>query len=210
MWGLGLDPRRQAWRDGFERLGEYADVRDTYDAVYRSQTFDGGKIATFDRAYRARGLTPSEVDYAFFKDRAAHTSDSYAPIAAAIANEASAGVEHWRVRRAIALAVRPARQRADRLGRDVAFYVDGLGVPNLTPEELSAWALRGRRQASDVGLSDNDASTAGAAEPPIDESIAHPASLTPDERAPVRPRPGDEDTLMGLGDGATAERRTRP
>jgi len=57
------------------------------------------------------------------------------------------------VRQAIALNVRPGAQRADRLGRDVAFYIDGAGNA-LGQEERDAWAARGRLRAPDVGLSD--------------------------------------------------------
>jgi len=175
--------RRQVWRAAFRQLGADPGVRDIYDTVYRSASFDGGKIATFERAFRFAALTPTDVDYAFFKDRAAHTSVAYAPIAAAVRSVAGRNVEHWQVRRAIALSVRPTHQRADRLGRDVAYYVDGLGQANLTGEELSGWRLRGSRRASDVGLSDDTASAAGGAAPPLDETISHPAALSSTERS---------------------------
>ena len=93
-------------------------------------------MGTFFRAYAASGLRPTEVDYAFFKDRAAHPSPSLEPIQRAIATllAAQPGAARWQVRQAIALNVRPSAQRTDRLGRDVAFYIDGAG-DLLGPEE---------------------------------------------------------------------------
>ena len=131
-------------------------MRATFDGLYKSASLDGGKIATFFRAYAANGLQPTEIDYGFFKDRAAHTGPSLAPIQQAIANllAAQPSAARWKVRQAIALNVRPGSQRADRLGRDVAFYIDGAGDA-LGSEERSAWAARGRLRASDAGLTDD-------------------------------------------------------
>lgn len=175
--------QRAAWRDGFKALGESSDVRNIYDRVYRSRTFDGGKIDAFAHAYQDHGLTPSEIDFAFFKDRAAHMSVSYEDVSRAMADVAGPNVEHWRIRQVIALRVRPSSQREDRLGRDVAFYVDGLGAPGLNREEASAWRARGRRRASDVGLTDSRPSDLVKPEPAIDTAVKDPVDLTPGELA---------------------------
>ncbi len=185
LCGVWANPQRRAsWKIGFEKLGSEPLTRDLFDNHYRSASLDGGKIATFIRAYRENGLTPTEVDYAYFKDRSAHTGPSLAPIKQAIASllASTPNAPHWKVRQAISLAVRPGSQRTDRLGRDVAFYIDG-GQANLSQEELSAWGTRGRIKASDAGLSDQQLAPAFVAGPVIATTIANPQSLSLSERA---------------------------
>ncbi|SDD04836.1 hypothetical protein [Belnapia rosea] len=175
--------RREAWRQGFNALGRAPDVRAAYDNLYRSSSLDGGKIATFIQAYSDNGLTPTEADYGFFKDRSAHTSPSLGPIRTAISQALAAdrSAPRWRIRQAIALNVRPGSQRADRLGRDVAFYIDGAG-DRLSQEELSAWQQRGRLRASDAGLADTRPFTDFSAGPALETGIAQPENLTDAER----------------------------
>ncbi len=177
--------RRNAWKRGFASIGAQAAVREKFDDLYRSRSLDGGKITTFFTAYRDNGVVPSEVDYGFFKDRSAHTSPSLAPIKTAIANllRSEPGAPNWKVRQAIALAVRPSSQSTDRLGRDIAFYLDGAGLEQLSREEASAWSSRGRFRASDVGLSDERPFGSFTPGPAIDTAIRHPDSLRPEERA---------------------------
>ena len=158
LCAIWSDPvRRAAWRVGFAELGRDPAVRIAFDSLYRSVSYDGGKITTFEAAYAAFNLKPTEVDYAFFKDRAAHTSPNGAAIRAAIRAQVAANADTagWRIRRAISLNVRPSNQRKDRLGRDVAFYVDGLGTAALSTEERAAWTARGMCRASSVGLTDD-------------------------------------------------------
>lgn len=175
--------RREAWKDGFQRIGQERLVRDKFDQLYRSRSLDGGKIASFYRAYNANGLKPTEIDYGFFKDRAAHTSVSYDKVKTVVADFLAANprAKPWQVRRAIALNIRPSNQRADRLGRDVSFYVDG-GEAHLTHEERSAWQRRGRLRASDVGLADERNYATFNPEPDIDTTIYQPATLTQAEK----------------------------
>lgn len=185
LCGVWADPARRArWKEGFETLGREPSVRDKFDGFYRSASLDGGKIATFYRAYAENGLVPTEVDYAFFKDRAAHTSPAFAPIRQAIARLLASQPQaaRWKVRQAIALNVRPGSQRADRLGRDVAFYIDGAGTA-LGSEELSAWRARGKLRASDAGLADTRNQPNFTPEPAIDTGIAQPATLSDAERS---------------------------
>jgi hypothetical protein len=52
----------------------------------------------------------------------------------------------------------PSTQQVDRLGRNVVFYVDGLGEEALPPEERTAWSNRTGLRASDCGLTDESAS----------------------------------------------------
>ena len=110
LCGIWADSaRRAAWKAGFAAIGQVPAVRATFDGLYKSASLDGGKIATFFRAYAANGLQPTEIDYGFFKDPAAHPSPSLAPIQQAIANllAAQPSAARWKVRQAIALNVRP-------------------------------------------------------------------------------------------------------
>lgn len=177
--------RREAWRAGFDQIGRVAIVRKVFDDIYRSASLDGGKIRTFQRAYEANGLVATEIDYAFFKDRAAHTSPSLQPIEEAVrkALRSDSAAAHWKIRRSIAREVRPSSQRKDRLGRDVAFYVDGNGLTALTSEELDAWRDRGSLRASDAGLSDTRNYGPFTPGPAIASGISNPSALTPAERA---------------------------
>lgn len=153
--------RRKAWRDGFAALGTRSDMRAIYQDLYRSASYDGGKIARFHEVWTRPefGLAVTELDHAFFIDRAAHMSISQSALAEALTALKQTTGQAWPpapavVRQHIALSVRPTNQKKDRLGRDVAFYVAGVGPTGLNPEEAEAWRARGRRNAVDVGLSD--------------------------------------------------------
>lgn len=176
--------RRQVWKNGFATIGAVLDVRKTFDDFYRSSSLDGGKISTFFKAYEANGLTPTEIDYGFFKDRAAQTSVPLEPIRSAIADALRAlpGAPHWTIRRSIALKVRPGTQRDDRLGRDVAFYIDGSGG-SLSPEELRDWRRRGPLRASNVGLSDERNVPSFQPRDAIQTNVSDPQPLSPQEKA---------------------------
>lgn len=185
LCGIWADEtRRIQWKNGFAAAGQILSVRTSFDEFYKSSSLDGGKIATFYKAYSDNGLVPTEVDYAFFKDRSAHTSPSLSPIKQAVAAllTAEPHAARWRVRQVIALRVRPGSQRVDRLGRDVAFYIDG-SKGNLSSEELSAWRARGKVHASQAGLSDSRSAAAFTANPAINTKIANPSTLTDRERA---------------------------
>jgi hypothetical protein len=161
LCAIYLDPaRRAAWTRAFAELGGNPSVRTAYDAHYDSDRSDGSKMARFAATYAELGLAPTEVDYAFFLDRATHSSGLRVDAAAA-----AAAIRSWlaqrgwtlapaNVRRAISGRYPTRNQTADRLGRDVAFFVDAVGVDNLTATERSAWRKRGPLRASDVGLSD--------------------------------------------------------
>lgn len=159
LCGVYADPdRRLAWSEGFARLGARPVVRAVYEAVYTSASFDGGKMRTFVNAWRDAGLQPTEIDYAFFADRAAHTRVRNVEVRRLLRRVLAALPDSptpAQVRRGYARVARVtnASQRVARLGRDVAFYVDELeGV--LTRAERHAWESRGARRASAAGLSD--------------------------------------------------------
>ncbi|SPL62745.1 hypothetical protein [Ochrobactrum soli] len=171
--------RRIAWKKGFQRIGRIKSVREKFDELYKSSSLDGGKIANFYRAYSTNGLQPTEVDYAFFKDRAAHMTVKYDTVRGVIADflKAVPNAARWQVRQAIALNVRPSRQQTDRLGRDVAFYIDG-GEAQLSELEQMAWRNRGQLRASDVGLNDVRSYPTFIPGSSVDSSIRRPAILT--------------------------------
>jgi hypothetical protein len=175
--------RRAAWQAGFAKIGAIPKARQMFDKLYRSSSLDGGKIASFYAAYSANQLIPTETDYAFFKDRAAQTSADYGKIRLAIEDQLKrrSDSKPWQIRQAIALKVRPGNQRKDRLGRDVAFYIDQ-GEHSLSAEELDAWQSRGRVWASSAGLSDDRMMPEFKPEPEIDTNIVQPGSLTADEQ----------------------------
>lgn len=58
------------------------------------------------------------------------------------------------VRRAFAAKFPTTNQTKDRLGRDVAFFIDAVSEAGLTQEERQAWTQRGQLSAANVGLSD--------------------------------------------------------
>ena len=73
MCALWIDPaRRQIWDNALVELGHSRMVRETYAKIYALDEFDGGKLLAFLALWKELGLTPSEVDYAFFLDRATH------------------------------------------------------------------------------------------------------------------------------------------
>lgn len=179
LCGVWIDPaRRSAWKEGFARLGAMELVRATYDEVYDGRNFDGGKVQAFLRAWTSAGLSPTEIDLAFFIDRAVHMSISETQIRDVLTEilTETPKASPAEIRRALSSAVRPANQRKDRLGRDAAFFVDGV---DLGAEEKSAWHQRGARRASDVGLSDDRAAPQFAVGPDLDWTPA--SSVTPDE-----------------------------
>ncbi|MFZ4070688.1 MAG: hypothetical protein ACOYJ6_11355 [Caulobacterales bacterium] len=163
----------KAWRDAFATLGADPEVRAIYDADAWGQASWFRKVV--DRladSWQAAGLTPSEVDYAFFIDRSIHMgwgSARFAAVDAALATAkaraAAAGetLTSAQARLAVAMAVRPSAHPTDRLARDVVFLVDA--EADLAPAMGSAkgwppgwrnlWAARARITAADVGLSDD-------------------------------------------------------
>jgi hypothetical protein len=157
---IWLDPRRAAaWANSFARLGTFKETQRIYNHLYRSSDFDGGKMRSFYQLYARLGVPPSQVDFAFFTDRATHTGGiGHVQIAASkVRSKLGAGPwQNWQVRRAIAQVFPAGTQTTDRLGRDVAFFVGSVGVEGLTGEELAAWRQRSNGiSAVTFGLDDN-------------------------------------------------------
>lgn len=152
---------RNEWTEAFESFGSQPVVQENYQRHYASLGSDGGKIRQFFALYRKLGIQPTEIDLGFFLDRAAQTS-GIADInvaASRILHELDGeGRDHSpsNIRRAIALTYpADAAHARDRLGRDVAFYIDATGLEGLSPKERDAWTWKRRSyRASDVGLRD--------------------------------------------------------
>ncbi len=153
-----LDPQlRQEWKNGFALFGAAPEVEHVCDAVYASSGYGGRKIAQFYRLYEQAGIVPTEIDYAFMVDRATQSSAPGKQIIAtakAAMTSPSAHPTAAELRRWPALNFRPSSQAADRLGRDVVFYIDAL-KQGLTPDERAACKSPNPMRASDAGLSDS-------------------------------------------------------
>lgn len=198
LCGIWMDAGRAAkWSNGFARLGAEPLVRSTYIDLYRSVGFDGAKMKAFFKLYTSLGRTPTEVDLAFFTDRATHTGgvfakdkdlnsgDAIAAVALAV-RQMLGGVETaepWEVRRALSRILATANQQVDRNGRDVVFFVDGAGEAGLTTDERENWSIRGPRKASDAGLRDDQvAEWAGPTQRAFSTRKPGVAALTNSER----------------------------
>ena len=214
MCAAWLDPvRRQAWERGLVTLGANAAVRASYSALYRSFPFDGYKLEGYRRLWAALGLAPSEIDFAFFYDRATHiggppeSEDTLAAdLRSCVAAETGARNSHAAARRCLSLRHPHPTQPVDRLGRDVAYYRDAYAPDALSAREVDTWrrhiplgaaknfALSDQRDgAIDSGLDP----AAPAGEPPQDvvELTAAEAQcpafiLAPDRRPTGRPLSG--------------------
>ena len=156
-----VDPdRRKRWSDGFECLGTKPQVRAAYDA-FALDTDQWLRPAV----RRLEGLVGPDpvtgVDYAFFVDLAMHMSISPQRIGAvrrvlADRGQQGGGLSASERRQIIGqtLVSLLGNQVEDRRGRNVVFYIDGLGDDGLSPQEIAAWQHRSAFRASDVGLSD--------------------------------------------------------
>lgn len=159
------DPaRRQAWVQAFATLGEEPIVREEYEAfAFATNEWMRPPVK---RLYQ--GLIPganvnaTAVDYGFFLDLAMHMSITQARIDSArtaiLAKEQELGrpLRPADRRRVISSAMIPSQQQADRLGRNVVYFVDAVGEAGLTVDERSAWQQRTGRRASDCGLMDDE------------------------------------------------------
>jgi hypothetical protein len=146
MCALWIDPaRRQIWDNALVELGQSRLVREAYAKVYALDEFDGGKLLAFIALWKELGLTPSEVDYAFFLDRATHLggppgTEQVRPLRACAREQTKAVFANAAARRCLAKLQPHATQPEYRLGRDVAFYLDAYPEGALSNKELAAWA----------------------------------------------------------------------
>jgi hypothetical protein len=157
--------RRQFWKDKLQALGALEPGRKAYD-WYAFQSDEWLK-PSLRRLYQLTPNAPSEateIDYAFYLDLGVHASITQRRITGA---KAAIEAEKAKIGRPLSPAERRrvigqyfAQQvmrkwKKDRMGRNVVFYVEGIGKDNLTDEEIDAWQQRTGRRTSDYGLSDN-------------------------------------------------------
>ena len=155
--------RKRIWTNALQALGGLPEGRAAFDWY----AFESGKWLT-PGLRRLYSLVPfdaaTETDYAFFLDLATHASVSSSRIRE---SAAALEAEFARLGRSLVPAERRRviarvfanrvnqRWRNDRIGRNVVFYVDGIGEAALSDEESSAWLRRSRYRASNYGLSDD-------------------------------------------------------
>ncbi|WP_251964969.1 hypothetical protein [Salinibacter ruber] len=159
--------RRQIWETGLQKLGSSVEGREAYDwYAFRSEKWLKPNLRLLYRLIPNAEQKATEVDYAFFLDIGLHalvnsTRIDKAKEAIEAKQEESAGSLTPSERRRMIGQVFAERVDAewqkDRRGRNVTFYVDGIGKNNLTQEEVDAWEDRWppRLRASHFGLSDH-------------------------------------------------------
>ncbi len=150
--------RRKTWSADFSLLGSRPEARLAYE-WYAFQSNEWLK----PQLRRLYSLLPSdqstEVDFGFFLDLAMHMSVTTKRLERVRSSIAAAEALHPLTpaerRQIISLNLVPSRQAQDRMGRNVVYFVDGVGVKRLSADELKAWRLRSARHASDCGLRDD-------------------------------------------------------
>lgn len=182
LCGVWSDPKeRAAWDQGFLRLSRDARARDAFRGVYALTEFDGYKLRAYRALWEALELAPTEIDYAFFFDRATHIGappqpgQALGPLRACIAADRAAGTRNAAARRCLSAAHIHADMPIDRLGRDVAYYRDAYPEEALSERERRIWRRHIPLDAAwNFGLSDErpappelfDSSPAAAQERP--------------------------------------------
>lgn len=144
---IWMDPiRRVNWETALAALGHEPMIRRAYDQLYALREFDGAKLERFYALWQRLGLTPSEVDYAYFIDRITHLGGPpddngfTEKLTSCLAGETSAVSVNGAARRC-ASRLQPHTTQPDlRAARDVAFYLDSYPEGALTVGEIRAWA----------------------------------------------------------------------
>jgi hypothetical protein len=132
LCAIWMDPARNArWESALLQLGRDPSVREAYARLYAMREFDGDKLRGFFELWQRLGLTPSEVDYAFFLDRITHLggpldqggATAVERLRACMRQEGTAISANGAGRRCLARNQPHETQPAYRLGRDVAYYL---------------------------------------------------------------------------------------
>lgn len=149
LCAIWMDPARSArWENALVQLGQVSLVRDAYARLYAMREFDGEKLRTFFELWQKLGLTPSEIDYAFFMDRITHLGgppdgggvSAVEALTACMREEHGAVSVNGAARRCLAR-LQPHETQPDyRLGRDVAYYLEAYGQGALSENEIKNWA----------------------------------------------------------------------
>jgi len=193
LCAVWMDPARsRRWETALEQLGHEPRVREAYARLYALEEFDGDKLRAFFALWHRLGLTPNEVDYAFFLDRITHLGGPPRSDTAIEAVKTCVGQEHRaisknaRVRRCIARLQPHTTQPELRLARDVAYYLDAYPAGALSEDEITTWGSYVPLSAIDtLGLSEAKPVTTGQALPLAslgpDVPLADSSHLTPEE-----------------------------
>jgi hypothetical protein len=193
MCAVWISPqRRHAWEDGLLAIGRAAEGRRAYRELYAADEFDGYKLKAYIGLWRDADLEPSEIDLAFFYDRATHIGGPADGITghrlrACMREHKNALTANAAARRCMAKLQPHPTQPIDRLGRDVAFYIDGFPHEALSAAERETWQHHIPLTAAlNFGLSDARPAPRETANPSI--TLADPppqdlSELTPLERA---------------------------
>jgi hypothetical protein len=178
MCAIWVSPhRRKIWDDAFVELGRSSLARQIYNEVYAGQAYDGEKLEAYDQLWRAVGLAPTELDFAFFFDRSTHIG---APpddptligrLRACVAKEPVSVGEHARARRCLSILHPHPTLPTDRVGRDVTFYVDAYSSASLGKRELQLWRAHvPLRAVKNFGLSDVRSVPPSTMPTPVDDA----------------------------------------
>lgn len=158
------DQKRYEFARRFAAYGARPEVQDAYHRVYDAVNADGGKVARFFKLYNALKPVikrdPTEIDLAFFIDRATHGSvppgdisdlvDRMTKFATRTRDVPSPG----ELRKQLAAWLPSHHKYNDRLARDAIFLVDDPEVV-VSDAHRRMWLQRSGLKASDFGLSDS-------------------------------------------------------
>jgi hypothetical protein len=152
---LADDTLREGISVALSTLARDPALRAAYDRAYLG--VEGAwtaRIGDYYKLYARAGLRPTQVDYAFFIELA---RSSRRLTENEISNRAT--------RLKVLNPIDPASGRRALLsfmaspgeflrGRAVAYWIDGVGEVNLTPDEKKDWIAHSRTRASDLGLTE--------------------------------------------------------
>ncbi|MEJ0023100.1 MAG: hypothetical protein WDN76_06425 [Alphaproteobacteria bacterium] len=161
----------QAWSAAFAELGALKQTQLAYeDAAWGDSAWFRYVVERLEQSWRVAGLSPTEVDFAFFLDRSIHMGwgePRFDAVDAALKDAryclAPGAFTNARARLIIADAVRARARPEDRLARDSMFLVDAEDSLYDAMKASSTWPKNWRKlwrartgiAASDVGLSDD-------------------------------------------------------
>ena len=172
MRGVCKKPgQMEAWRNAFARLGAMPDVQKVYeDVAWGDDAWFRYVVERLSQSWRAAGLEPTEVDFAFFIDRSIHMGwgeTRFAAVDQALQDLKNCttpeSFTNARARLAVSDTIRAKARPDDRLARDAMFLVDAedklsdtMAMSPTWPKNWKTlWAKRSGISASDVGLSDD-------------------------------------------------------
>ena len=152
--------RRSAWKAAFKCLGSEKLVRDAYERLAWGQDWFMPNVRALAKIVTDSGSQVSETDFAMFVDIGMHmtvTNQRIQAVKTALAapnlpNPLSSAARRQAIGQALVATL--SNQIEDRRGRNVVYYVDGIGEANLSAAERQAWQTRSGLKASDLGLAD--------------------------------------------------------